>query len=173
MTTIVYEVSKTTHWKTLHANKNLLLGSHNLNENEEIVAEILSVEIEEIRNTSGQIEKLPILQFTNAPPMVLNITNSRSLALLYGEYYDNWVGKKIQIFSTKVKGFGGGKVDGLRIREIVPAEDSDVDHYIKQIINASSMTELKKIYEDVPKHLIKHIVKKKDEKKQELSNALN
>ena len=35
---IVYEPSQTTHWKNLFPNKTMLLGSHNLNEGEELVA---------------------------------------------------------------------------------------------------------------------------------------
>ena len=34
---IIYEPSKTTHWRNLFESKSMLLGSHNLNEGEELV----------------------------------------------------------------------------------------------------------------------------------------
>ena len=43
---VIYEPSQTTHWKNLFPEKMKLLGSQNLNENEELIATIKKVAIE-------------------------------------------------------------------------------------------------------------------------------
>ncbi len=101
-TKLVYEASETTHWKNLFPNKMLLLGSQNLKAGEELIAEIASVEISAIKDQKGNDSRVPVVTFTNVAPMVLNITNTRILASLYGENYDAWVGKSIQIYATKI-----------------------------------------------------------------------
>lgn len=123
MTKIVYEVSPTTHWKNLHPKKSMLLGSHNLNENEELVAEIEGVSVEKITSRKGKEEHVPMLHFKNAVPnMVLNVTNSRIIAEMYGDETTGWAGKLIQIYKKEVNDFGGGKTMGLRIRNTPPSE---------------------------------------------------
>ena len=116
MSEIVYQPSQTTHWRNLFESKSMLLGSHNLNEGEELVAQIQTVSVQEIKNTNGKKEKVPVVNFFNAPPMVLNITNSKTIESLYGPYAHNWEGRYIQIFATKVKAFGLEQM-ALRIRQ--------------------------------------------------------
>jgi len=83
---IIYQPSVTTHWRNLFESKSMLLGSHNLNEGEELVCEIQSTSIEVIKNKNGKDERVPVLCFNNAPPMVLNITNTK------GPF---WVNRKV------------------------------------------------------------------------------
>lgn len=172
MTSLVFEPSKTTHWKNLFPSKTLLLGSHNLNEGEELVATIQSVEIQEIVSTSGQKERVPVVRFTNAPPMVLNITNSRTIASLYGERYDEWPGKSIQIFATKVKAFGVEQM-ALRIRETIPDTGQDVSRYEEALRSCGDLDSLKKAFFDIPKHLRKKLEPVKDEMKEKIDAAQN
>jgi len=167
MTHIIYEPSHTTHWKNLFPSKTLLLGSHNLNEGEELVAEISNVEIQEIVNTNGQKERVPVVTFTNAPPMVLNITNSRTIATLYGELYDHWIGKRIQVFATQVKAFGEVTM-ALRIRNVIPADNEATGDIEAQLRACESMDELKKTFMDLPKHLKPQLEAVKDEMKASL-----
>lgn len=117
---VVFKPSKTGHWKELFDSKNQLLGSHNLNVGEKLVAEITGVEVHEIVNQNGQKEKVPVCLFKgNVPPMVLNITNCRTIESLYGPYREDWKGKRIVIFATKVKAFGEETM-ALRIEQIDP-----------------------------------------------------
>lgn len=168
MTNLVYQPSKTTHWKNLFPNKMLLLGSQNLNEGEELVAEITAVDIEDIRDQNGNTEKVPVIKFTNAPPMVLNITNTRTIASLYGELYDGWAGKAIQIFATKVKAFGKEEM-ALRIRDAIPDTGQDVSRYEKALHDAKTMTELKDAFMSIPKHLKPRLTDAKNIAKEKLS----
>lgn len=170
MTNLVFEPSQTTHWKNLFPNKMLLLGSQNLNENEELVAEISQVNIEEIRNTSGQIERVPVLKFVNAPPMVLNITNTRAIASMYGERYDSWVGCSIQIYATKVKAFGQETM-ALRVREAIPDTAQDITEHESNLKACTSMQDLQQVFMAIPKHLKARLVATKDEMKEQIANA--
>jgi len=77
-----------------------------------VLATIRSVTIEEF----DEGENKPILNFLGeTKPMVLNRTNSTTIAELYGDDTDNWTGKPVVLFSTKVQ-FQSKLVDAIRIR---------------------------------------------------------
>lgn len=168
MSEIVYEPSQTTHWKNLFPNKMQLLGSQNLNEGEELIAEIYSVSTNEIRNKDGKTEQVPVLTFNNAPPMVLNITNTRTIASLYGERYDQWAGRSIQIFAVQVKAFGQVGM-ALRVREAIPQTQEDLSTFEKKLNECADLSELQKVFTAIPKHLKTRLVATKDKRKGELS----
>ena len=163
---IVYEPSQTTHWKNLFPKKTMLLGSHNLNEGEELIAKIDYVEIKNIKNSSGKQESVPIITFKNAPPMVMNITNVKTIASLYGPSYHSWKGQSIQIYAMMVKAFGE-EVMGLRVRAAIPDTNENTDQHVNSLNNCTTMQELKKAFTAIPKHLKarltedKNIMKKK------------
>ena len=142
----------------------MLLGSHNLNEGEELVCEISSVSIEAIKNQNGKDEQVPVVQFTNAPPMVLNITNTKTIAGLYGDLYDHWVGKLIQVFATKVKAFGS-VTTALRVRAVVPTNPNDLDAYKTQLDSCQNMEQLKQCYMSMPNNIKSELASYKDEVK--------
>lgn len=168
MANLVFEPSKTTHWKNLFPSKMQLLGSQNLNEGEELIAQIKSVAIQEIVNTSGQKESVPVVRFENAPPMVLNITNSRTIASLYGEHYDSWKGNSIQIYATQVKAFGQNQM-ALRIREARPKTEQNLSQHEAALKGCKTMQELQSVFMAIPKHLKPSLTALKDEMKNELS----
>ena len=158
---IVYEPSKTTHWKNLFPNKTMLLGSHNLNEGEELVATIDHVEMQSIKNQSGQNEEVPVITFINAPPMVMNITNVKTIASLYGDHYHDWKSQSIQIFATKVRAFGEDKM-ALRVRAAIPDTNEDVDQYVQSLESCNTLQELKAAFTAIPKHLKSRLIENKD-----------
>ncbi len=62
--------------------------------------------------------------------MVLNKTNARTIAEVYGDDTDNWVGGDINVFSMKVD-FQGRMVDGLRVKippRAAPARQAPPQH---------------------------------------------
>lgn len=169
MTELVYQPSETTHWKNLFPNKMLLLGSQNLNEGEELVAKIAGVSIQAIKNQNGQEEHVPVVTFENAPPMVLNITNSRTIASLYGERYDQWPGHSVQIYATKVKAFGVEQM-ALRIREARPDIPEDLSGYENSLRACTTIADLQTAFTAIPKHLKPKLVAVKDHMKVELND---
>ncbi len=81
-----------------------------------VLATIKNVTVEEV----SEGEDKPILNFLgNLKPMVLNRTNSTTIAELYGEDTDHWTGKPLVIFSAKVQ-FQSKLVDAVRIRAPKP-----------------------------------------------------
>lgn len=164
---IIYEPAITTHWRNLFPNKSMLLGSHNLNEGEELVATITDVSLEKIKNQSGGEETVPVLKFENAPPMVLNVTNTKTIASLYGELYEGWKGESIQLYATEVKAFGE-VVKALRVREARPDTAIDLTEYENQLRGCGDMDSLKQVFMGLPKHIKPRMVSLKDEIKEKI-----
>jgi hypothetical protein len=78
--------------------------------------------LEEMQSHDNQKVVKPCLWFSNAGKgLVLNRTNSMIVANLYGFETDLWIGKRIEIYATRVKAFGQS-VDAIRIREHIPAQ---------------------------------------------------
>ena len=167
MSEIIYQPSVTTHWRNLFESKSMLLGSHNLNEGEELVCEITNTGIQTIKNKNGKDEQVPVILFTNAPPMVLNITNTKMIASLYGDLYDNWVGKSIQVYATKVKAFGA-VTTALRVRPIIPANSADLQQYVTLLNACGNMDDLKNAFMGLPNNVKPELTNLKDEIKSRL-----
>lgn len=165
MTTVVYEPSHTTHWKNLFPSKTLLLGSHNLNEGEELIATMAEVQVQQIKNKDGKDESVPVVKFTNAPPMVLNITNTRTIASLYGPNYEQWKGRSIQVYATMVKAFGKNEM-ALRIREAIPDTNQDVSQYADALKSCTTLKDLQGAWLKIPKHLQPKLEAVKNEMKE-------
>lgn len=172
---LIYQPSETTHWRNLFENKCMLLGSHNLNPGEELIAEIKSINANgTIKDKKGKDTIAAIISFTNCPDMVLNVTNTQTIAGLYGDYTEDWIGESIQIYATEVKAFGK-LTNALRVREAKPDVNHDVTEYIDSLMNCENLEELKGAYIAIPKHLKgpktdsgKLINKTKDEMKDKL-----
>lgn len=163
-TKVIYEPSETKNWRALFPSKSMLLGSHNLNEGEELIATIANITTETVKGQSGREEEVPMIHFEGdkIPPMCLNITNSQTIASMYGDNYEGWTGKCIQVFATEVKDFGGGKTTGLRIRSRIPDVGEDVGAIEDALKACTTVDELKGAWLAVPKHLRKRLTEVKD-----------
>lgn len=84
----------------------------------DVTVTIKTVVMEEM---GGQeTEEKPVVMFDKATKgMVLNKTNGLTIADLYGPETDNWTGKRVTLYSAKVKAFGAVH-DAIRIRPQVP-----------------------------------------------------
>ena len=168
MTKIIKKKEKGTnrHWKNF-LDKNYL-GSHNLEEGEELLVTIEKFEgEEEVKNTDGKSNLKTVLYFKeNVPKMIMNITNGNTISALYGSHPDKWIGKQIQIFATPVKAFGKTQ-DALRIRDFIPKIAVNSEEYIAKLGVAKTLDELKNIFKSLPVSAQKDslVVAKKDELK--------
>lgn len=167
---LVYEPSETTHWKTLFKNKMQLLGSQNLNEGEELVVVIETVSTQIIKDKNGGEETVPVVTFSNAPPMALNITNAKTIANLYGNRYEDWIGKAIQVYAVTVKAFGDVTM-ALRVRSKIPVDNVDLGPYIEALESCETLEDLQEVYLALPKNIRAGVVKNKDEAKRRLSDV--
>jgi hypothetical protein len=97
------------------------LKSADLNGKEMIVT-INSSEIESFKEEDGTKRKKVILAFDEIDQkLIVNTTNRDVLVELFGDDTDDWTGRKIILYVTKVT-YAGKRVDGLRIRDRLPKE---------------------------------------------------
>ena len=67
-------------------------------------------------------ERKAVLYFQKATKgLVLNRTNAMTIASLYGDESDEWAGKRISIYPTRIRAFGAMQ-DTIRVREEIPAQ---------------------------------------------------
>lgn len=113
-----------THWKNI-ANYDYL-GAYSL----EGIASSVTLTISSIRKQKvtaegGKEDNCIVVFFeeeiadgVTVKPMVLNKTNCKVVASLYGDYIEDWIGKKITIYATTTK-FGRETVPCLRVKKEV------------------------------------------------------
>jgi hypothetical protein len=102
-----------THWKSL-INPDYL-GAYSLPNGEDMTVTIQYVQVEEIIGTGGKKEHCTVAHMDGQKPMILNVTNSKSIAKLYGQFIEDWAGKQITLYATTTK-LAGEVVECLRIR---------------------------------------------------------
>lgn len=113
-----------THWKKL-INPDYL-GAYSLEAGQDIVLTIGTVKKEMITGAGGKKEECIVCHWQeNEKPMILNVTNCKTIAKLAGTpYIEKWSGLRIQIGADVTK-FGGDLVECLRVRKEKP-EDAKI-----------------------------------------------
>ena len=89
----------------------------------------------------------PVLRLRETKDMILNKTNSKIIAGLYGDEIDNWKGKQITIYVTDVE-YRGDMVTGMRIRTAVPTNHNSPlgNGGTEETIGKDDAEELKQLY---------------------------
>lgn len=95
------------------------LKAEDFSEGEIRTVTIKGVTLEEFK-ANGKTEMKPVMEFTNEKPMVLNKTNAGIIEKLYGDDTDEWLAKKIDLFTMEVESFGD-IVAAIRVKNRVPA----------------------------------------------------
>lgn len=111
-----------THWKKL-TNPDYL-GAYAFEPGQEMIVTIKSVANEVVTGTDGKKETCSVMHFAeNVKPLVLNATNSKTIAkLLKTPYIEQWSGRKIQLYvQGGIKAFGD-VVDAVRVRPFLPVD---------------------------------------------------
>lgn len=111
-----------THWKKL-TNPDYL-GAYAFEPGQELIVTINSVANEVVTGTDGKKETCSVMHFAeNVKPLVLNATNSKTIAkLLKTPYIEQWSGRKIQLYvQGGIKAFGD-VVDAVRVRPFLPVD---------------------------------------------------
>jgi hypothetical protein len=133
------------HWKNFQDKD--YLGSHNLEEGEEMLLTIAKFEgEEEVVTADGKKTKMVLYFKEDTQKMILNVTNGTILASLYGSHPEDWIGKQIQLYAASVKAFGKVQ-DALRIRDFAPKRDVDLANCIAKLNTAKTLSELKAMWE--------------------------
>ena len=129
-----------THWKKL-TNPDYL-GAYALEPGQDLIVTIKSVANEVVTGTDGKKETCSVMHFVEkVKPMVLNATNSKTIAkLLKTPYIEQWAGRRIQIYvESGIKAFGD-IVDALRIRPFLPVDNTLVCADCGSLIEAFGKT---------------------------------
>ena len=112
-------MSDKTHWKRL-MNPDYI-GAYWLPEGEDVTVTIDHVVREMITGTGGKKEECTVAHLKGVKPFILNATNSKTIAKLYGPYIEDWAGKRITLYASTTK-MAGDTVECLRIRPQVAAK---------------------------------------------------
>ena len=106
-----------THWKKLMNPE--YIGAYWLPEGEDVTVTIDFVIREMITSTGGKKEECTVAHLKNGvKPFIMNATNSKTIAKLYGNFIEDWAGKKITLFASTTR-LAGDTVECLRIRPVV------------------------------------------------------
>lgn len=105
-----------THWKQLVDPR--YIGAYALPNGGDITVTIERVQLETVTMMGGKKEDHTICYLKGQKPMILNVTNSKSIHKLYGPFIEDWAGKQITLFASTAK-MGGELVECLRIRPTV------------------------------------------------------
>ena len=122
------------------------LGSWDVPDGEDLVLTIDHCEQNDVQNERGTEKKL-VLHFKekNYKPMILNTVNSESISEAHGsKKVENWKGKRIAIYTEKVKAFGSMR-DALRVRSYAPKETEVYCEDCGQLVTAHDGFSVNKI----------------------------
>lgn len=108
-----------THWKQLVDPR--YIGAYALPNGDDITVTIERVQLETVTMMGGKKEDHTIAYLKGQKPMILNVTNSKSIHKLYGPFIEDWAGKQVTLFASTAK-MGGELVECLRIRPTVAAK---------------------------------------------------
>lgn len=148
----------TTHWKKL-TNPNYI-GSWALEPGKDLTVKITKVSQQVIKGFDGKSEEKVVAELEGQKPLVLNNTNMDSIAIvLKTPYIEEWVGKNITLYVTKVSAFGE-YVDALRVREMViePHKKMATVEQVEKIVEG-----IERANSDVKKILTAYKIEKLDE----------
>lgn len=106
-----------THWKML-MNPDYI-GAYWIPEGQDVTVVIDYVVREVITGTGGKKEECTVAHLKNGvKPFILNATNSKTIAKLYGPFIEDWAGCPITLFATTTR-LAGETVECLRVRPVV------------------------------------------------------
>jgi len=137
-------MTEKTHWKRLINPE--FIGAYSIPEGQDLTVTIDYVQLQEITGTGGKKEDCTVAHLVNEKPMILNVTNSKSIAKLYGPFIEDWAGKKITLFASTTR-LAGETVECLRIRPKVaeriakPITDARLTDAIKSIKEGTYTTD--------------------------------
>jgi hypothetical protein len=87
----------------------------------EVTVRIRDVEIKMFSGDKGDEKKVVLLLQGTDRCVVCNKTNRETVRDLYGDDTDDWIGKRIVLYPSRVE-FGGKRVWAIRIQEYNPDE---------------------------------------------------
>lgn len=97
----------------------------------DVTATIKEVKVGKLKNAQQKEERKPVIFFAESKDkrgLVANKTNCRTIAAMYGNDVDAWIGKRITLFPTQCDAFGK-PADCIRIRPIIPTKGKSAGEF--------------------------------------------
>ena len=106
------------HWKKIVKPDAPYFGEQDFDSIDQIfLVTITELRSEQVRTDRGT-EIHGVLHFAeDVKPLILNITNGKKIAELYGKMCENWSGKQIALYFDPNVRFGGQRVGGVRVAD--------------------------------------------------------
>ena len=89
-----------THWKKL-INPDYI-GAYALDPGKDLTVQISQVRREMVTGADGKKEECTVAYLKDQKPMILNVTNCKTIEKLYGPYIEDWNGKYITLYAANV-----------------------------------------------------------------------
>lgn len=113
------------HWRILTERNGPWLYEEHL-QGKEIIVTIEKVVAGEVEGEKGRKAKKAVLHFVGKKrPLAINATNGKTIAALYGNMTEAWVGKRITLYPATTKDGTGAVVPCIRVRPSVPRGAAD------------------------------------------------
>lgn len=97
------------------------LGHFDLPEGRDVTVSISAVKGGELTAQGGRKSRKPIIFFEGKEKgLIINKTNGKAIANMYGPIIADWVGKRVTLYKAQTQ-MGGDTVDCIRIRPSVPS----------------------------------------------------
>jgi hypothetical protein len=112
-----------THWRLAFPTDYLAAADFR---GRDVTLQIKSVALEDLPLAgTSKTERRPVVTFAKTPKkLVLNKTNSKTIAKLLGPYMSKWAGKQITLYPTTTE-FGRETVECIRVRGKLPAQKQE------------------------------------------------
>ena len=159
-----------THWKG-QVNPDYL-GAYAIPPEGSLILTIKMVRKELVSSPTGEKKECLVVHWMESfKPMVCNRTNGKTIErVVKSPYIEQWVGKKVELYSSRVKAFGE-EMDALRVKAIAPEVLLiDTKPAIEKLKTSTTLEELKVAYTSLTQDEQNHIevVKIKDQLKAKL-----
>ena len=98
------------------------IGHFDLPQGRDVTVTISKVVAGQLTAMGGRKSKKPVVYFEGKEKgLICNKTNSKTIASLYGNYVESWVGKRITLYVSMTRNpEGGDDVQCIRIRPQAP-----------------------------------------------------
>lgn len=110
-------MTEKTHWKRLQNPD--YIGAYWLDPGQDKTVQIDYVVREQITGAGGKKDECTVAHLLNEKPFILNATNCKTIAKMYGNFIEDWAGQPITVYATTTK-MAGEVVECLRIRPSIP-----------------------------------------------------
>ncbi len=108
----------------------------------DVVVTISKVVAGELTGVGGRKSKKPVVYFEGGTKgLALNSTNCKTIASMYGNYVEKWIGQKITLWPT-VTQMGGETMECIRIRPTIPNGKGKAKGLTEQIAERMAESEL-------------------------------